>query len=339
MQIEEIIACLADLIKIKSLSQVEGPAIEYLVSYCEKAEWKYELVPVAPDRHNIFISFGVPRVVFTTHVDVVPAPEECFIPRVEDGFLFGRGACDAKGIVACMIGAATRLRKQNATNFGLLFVVGEEDDGIGAQTAAKALLGRGIEYIVNGEPTESKLVNAQKGVLDAEIRTRGVAAHSGYPERGVDANILLLDLLNEIRTMNLGVDRQLGFGTINFGHISAGVAPNVVSPHASCRFIIRLVNEANPVIQRLTQLVDGKGELILHDVRPVTKMEVLPGFESLTVAYSSDVPYFEPLMAHCMMLGPGSIFDAHSDREKVAISELEKATDAYCRIYEQITRV
>ena len=159
----------------------------------------------AGDRFNVLAYWGEPAVTLSTHMDTVPP----FFPSREDAeFIWGRGACDAKGIIAAMIAAAEKLLGEGVKNFALLFVVGEERNSAGAAVAARAP--RGSRYLVNGEPTENKLALASKGVLRFEVVARGRMAHSAYPELGESAIEALLDALEAIRKVPLPSDALLG---------------------------------------------------------------------------------------------------------------------------------
>ena len=295
--------------------------------------WNVKCFPVAKERENIFVSFGRPRVLFTTHLDIVPAPTELFTPVIKDGVLYGRGACDAKGTAATMIAAAHDLLQLKAKDFGVLLVVGEEVDGIGACQAAKDLANEGIDYIVNGEPTEGKLMRAHKGIIDFELVCKGRACHSGYPELGIDANLILLEAMNRLQQLNLGNDPIMGKATLNLGVIRGGVAQNVVSPQSSVLFSIRTVTPSEHVIEQIKEAVTSLGSLRVLGTTDPVKMMNLPGFENDIAAYCTDIPNFVPLGAKTLLYGPGSIFDAHTDGEKVTLAQLADASLGYQKIY------
>ncbi len=321
------------LIAIPSLSGKEAAVTFEAKIIMQELGWNVQSFPVAHDRENILVTFGSPRILFTTHLDIVPAPEQLFSPRIEEGVLYGRGACDAKGIAATMIATAYDLLQQGAHDFALLFVVGEEVDGIGASQAAKDLAGYGIEYIVNGEPTEGKLMLAHKGIIDFELICTGRACHSGYPELGIDANLILIEALNRLRLLDLGVDPIMGAANLNLGVIRGGVAQNVVSPRASVVFSIRTVTQSQQVIELVEKAVMNLGSLRVLGATDPVGMMTLPGFENDVAAYCTDIPNFAPLGAKTLLYGPGSIFDAHTDREKVTLDQLAEANAGYQKIY------
>jgi len=286
----------------------------------------------------------VPRVVFTTHLDVVPAPERLFMPEVSGGFLRGRGACDAKGVAAVMIQAAEALRVQGRTDIGLLFVVEEETESAGAQAAVPMLRERNIQFIVNGEPTDGKLVAAQKGILAGRISARGKACHSGYPELGIDANAFLIELGHTLRSISYGEHPVLGKATINVGLLQGGSAGNIISPKGELNFWIRAVGPASSLtdhisgaIREVTSRFAGieTTTAITIESDPV-ELLVLPGFETTVFCGGSDVAFYVESGARCLMFGPGSLLLAHTDDERIALPQLSEAFEAYQRIYHAI---
>ena len=169
------------LVDIESITENEGPVAVYLHDHLAKLAartgGRAERMEVEPGRFNVLATWGQSAVTLSTHMDTVPP----FFPSREDEeFIWGRGACDAKGIIAAMVAAAEKLLGQGVKNFALLFVVGEERNSAGAAVAARAP--RGSKYLVNGEPTENKLVLASKGILRYEVVAHGKMAHSAYPE-------------------------------------------------------------------------------------------------------------------------------------------------------------
>lgn len=335
---EQIIQLTTELIAIRSLSGNERGATTHAARFCESLGWQVELLPVAEERENLFVSFGQPNIVFTTHLDVVPAPEALFTPRREGDKLIGRGACDAKGIAATLIGVCDQLRKRGRTNFGLLLVVGEEVDGIGARSAAQALQGHGIRYIVNGEPTEGRLMTAHKGALGAELRFIGTACHSGYPELGEDANRKMIEVCAKLLAHDFGESARLGKATINIGRLDGGVQANVVSPAAEIELLIRTVTPNAPVIDQLEAIAGRNASVhVTYNMDPIELLS-LPGFETDVANYGTDIPCFAPLGAPAVLYGPGSIHRAHTDHEYITIQEIEDACDGYLRIFDELNR-
>ena len=230
------------LVDIESITEHEGAVAAFLENYLAKIAartgGRVERMEVEPGRFNVLACWGKPLVTLSTHMDTVPP----FFPSREDAeFIWGRGACDAKGIIASMIGAAERLLGEGGSNFGLLFVVGEERNSAGAAAAARSP--RGSRYLVNGEPTENKLALASKGMLRYEVIARGKLAHSAYPELGESAIDKLLDALEAVRRVPLPEDALLGPCTLNIGTISGGRAPNVIADAAKAEILVRLVGD------------------------------------------------------------------------------------------------
>ena len=312
------------LIDIDSTSGREGDAGRWLARLLREQGYHVVEQPVTDGRFNVFAHLDAPpEVVLSTHVDCVPP----FVAsREERGLLFGRGSCDAKGILAAQIVAAERLRARGECRIGLLFVVGEERGSDGARVADRQAPS-GVRYLVNGEPTDNRLGSATRGVLRVRLRAEGRAAHSAFPELGDSAIDKLLDALMVVRGVPLPDDPLLGRTHYTVGVIEGGLAPNVVSPRASAELLFRIVGEAASVLAALA-VVDG-----LVTVEPVldipaVRLHTLSGFDTAVFPYTTDVP----LLGHWgvpLLLGPGSIHVAHTDEEHVAIDELHAAVGLY----------
>jgi len=333
VSVSEVFELTAELIRLHSVTGEEKVAVEWMKRLFERWGWHYEVIPVTEGRDNLFVSFGTPSIVFTTHLDVVPAPPELFTPRIVEDTLYGRGACDAKGIAATMLVAARSLRAQGVTNFGILFVVGEEVEGDGARKAASVLKSRGIEYIINGEPTEGKILIAHKGDYILELECEGRACHSGYPELGVDANQKISSLIAHLYTVNWGEHEVLGRATLNIGVLQGGVAMNVVSPRATATCYIRTVEASDVVAERVREAV---GERAL--VREIWRADPsfltdVPGFERGVAAYGTDIPNFKELAAKAVLYGPGTIHVAHTIHEKLSAADVAEALEGYEKIF------
>src|SRR6185369_8924344 len=213
------------LIDIPSVTYDELAVGRFLSSYLQELGFNVERQEVAPDRFNVIATTDAsPRVVFSTNMDTVPPLIES---REDDEFIYGRGSCDAKGIIAAQIFAAQRLRDEGVKDVGLLFTVDEETESLGAKVANKHPLARECRYLINGEPTDSRLATGTKGSMRVYITTEGRAAHSAYPEAGESAIDKLLDILDDIRACEWPEDSFFGTTTCNIGVISGGVRPNV----------------------------------------------------------------------------------------------------------------
>jgi acetylornithine deacetylase len=315
------------LVDIDSTTGCEGEAGGWLVRVLRNRGYHVIEQPVSSGRFNVLaLSDSTPELIFSTHYDCVPP----FFPsREEGGLLFGRGSCDAKGILAAQVAAAERLRAAGETRVGLLFVAGEERGSDGARVANERAPA-GAKHLVNGEPTDNRLGIATRGVLRVRLHARGRAAHSAFPELGDSAIDKLLDALIVIRGLQLPEDPVLGRTHYTVGVIEGGVAPNVVSPRASAELLFRTVGEAAPIRAALA-VVEGLVSLEHVLDIPAVTMRTLPGFETAVFPYTTDVPLLTNWGAP-LLLGPGSIHVAHTDEEHVAIDELRAAVELYCNL-------
>lgn len=320
------------LVNIESVTGNEQACAAFLRDYLAQRSFQVELQPVAPERSNVLAFRGTPEVVLSTHLDTVPP----FFPASEDEeFIYGRGACDAKGILAAQVIAAERLVSEGVENFGLVFLVGEETLSDGARVAN--LSPRGAQYIVNGEPTDNKLALGTKGILRVDIRARGRMAHSAYPHLGESAIDKLLDILNDLRRLPLPEDSVLGPSTLNIGVISGGRAANVVPDQAQAQVLIRTVNGAQELRRRIEQLLGGQCEYEFVRETPALRLEKLDGFETDVVAFTTDLPNLTA-WGRPLLLGPGSISVAHTDHERVRKADLERAVELYCRLVKELKK-
>jgi acetylornithine deacetylase len=314
------------LMRIDSTSGREGEVMSFAQRTLESRGWTVRRIPVSEVRDNIFASAtDAPLVTLSTHLDTVPP----FIPpRVEGARVWGRGACDAKGIAAAMMCAAERLRARDLP-IALLFVVGEETTHDGAHAANR--WPTTSRALIDGEPTESTLAVGTKGALRLLFRAEGVAAHSAYPHLGRSAIHMLLDALRDVRALEFPSDPVLGDTTLNVGVVAGGVADNVVAAEAHARVMIRLVSDADAVLARVREAVRERVEI--HEVVrvPPVKLATADGFPTSVVAYATDVPVLSA-WGTPYLFGPGSISVAHRDDEHIEIDELRAAVDAYERL-------
>jgi acetylornithine deacetylase len=328
------------LIDIPSVTPEEDQVGQYLYDYLWGISAAHngivEKEEVEPKRWNVFASFGDPIVTLSTHMDTVPP----FVPsRVDDEFIWGRGACDTKGIIASMITAAERLLERGVRDFGLLFVVGEERNSAGAEYAAQHP--RGSKYIINGEPTENRLALGSKGALRYELVARGRMAHSAYPELGDSAIEKLLDALNAIRQVRLPVDEILGPSTLNIGTISGGRAPNVIPDEARAEIFIRLVCDSAGTRKAMADAVIGFRGVELNEVLeiPALRLTAVEGVPTTVVAYTSDIPAFLGKWGEPLLLGPGTIHVAHTLEERVPKNQILDAVEIYQQLVVQLQKV
>jgi acetylornithine deacetylase len=318
------------LVNIPSVTGQEGACSEFVRRQLQEHEYRVELQPVTQSRSNVMAFHGTPEVVLSTHLDTVPP----FVPAGEDDeFIYGRGSCDAKGIVASQILAAERLRDQGVDNFGLLFLVGEETTSDGAQAANATP--PGSRYIINGEPTENKLVTGSKGNMRLDIRTHGRMAHSAYPHLGDSAIEKLLDILADLRCLALPSDSLLGASTMNIGVVAGGRAANVIPDEARAEVLFRTVKDSTELRAQISQLLEGRCEYLFVRDTPALRMEALEGYETDVVAFTTDLPSLTQWGRPCL-LGPGSISVAHTDHERVRKADLVRAVDLYCKLVREL---
>ncbi len=323
------------LVDIESVTENEGRIGSYLYDYLSAMAAStgglVERMSVEPGRFNVLAYWGAPGVTLSTHLDTVPP----FFPSREDSeFIWGRGACDAKGIIAAMVSAAERLLADNLRNFALLFVVGEERNSAGAAVAAREP--RGSKYLVNGEPTENKLALASKGALRLELAARGKMAHSAYPELGESAIEALLDALEAIRKVPLPSDALLGASTLNIGTISGGRAPNVIADTAKAEILVRTVGDAGPLREALAQAVGRRAEMKEVLSVPPIHFQTVDGVPTTLVSFTTDVPVFGRSWGEPLLLGPGSIDVAHTAEERISKRELFEAVTIYANVVKNL---
>lgn len=334
----DLVAFTRKLVDIESITGNEGPVGNFLADELEKLGLKVSKMPVAAlagsdaaagrERFNVVATWPEeprPSVVFSTHMDVVPP---YFASSEDEDNIYGRGACDAKGIITAQVAAALQLRSEGI-NVGLLYVAGEERDSAGAMEANKYPIGS--RFLINGEPTDSRLGLASKGVLRAEITARGRAAHSAYPELGESAIEKLLDALAKVRAIPLPVNEEIGACTLNIGIIEGGRATNVIPDFAKAQLMYRLVGPAAPLREAVLQAVGSLAEVTFPLEIPFLKFRIVPDVPTMVAKFTTDIPLLsawgEPLL-----LGPGSINVAHTEREFISKKELHEAVELCCGV-------
>lgn len=324
------------LIDIESTTYGEGAVGAFLAEFLARRDFSVEKMHVAnkgedgatTDRFNVYATVPgeQPEVVFSTHMDTVPP---YFGSSEDDEAIYGRGACDAKGIIAAQIAAVERLRAGGGVKAGMLFVVGEERDSAGAMVANEQP--RGNRYLINGEPTDNRIGLASKGALRGAVRATGKMAHSAYPELGESAIHKLLQALNNVMRIELPTEPGIGPSTLNIGLIEGGRAPNVIADDALAQVMVRLVGPSDSTRVALKKAVEGLAEIDYTLEIPFMRFKTIEGLETMVAAFATDIPaltnWGEPLL-----LGPGSIHVAHTPDEKLAKRELFAAIDLYTEI-------
>lgn len=322
----DVVALAAELLAIDSPTFAEGAAVEFVARRLVARGWNVTLQEVSPGRANVWASRRGGGVTLSTHLDTVPP----FVaPRLDGDRLHGRGACDAKGIAAAMIAAAERLVEAGEERVDLLLVVGEEKGSDGARAANH--LPATSRFLVNGEPTESRLATGAKGSLRVTIRTRGRAAHSAYAHLGRSAIEPMLALLPTLRDVELPRDEMLGETTVNIGTIRGGTEANVVPEHAEAELMFRLVGPVEDVEAAVERWVDGRAEIQYGSTIPAQRFHTIVGFETAPMSYTTDIPLLSR-WGTPLLFGPGSIHVAHTPDEYVSVQELRDAVHAYERI-------
>jgi acetylornithine deacetylase len=318
---------------IPSVTGTERELGEFLVSHLATLNYRVERQSVTADRFNVMAFAGDARVMFCTHIDTVPPAPPAIPIREDNEFLYGRGACDTKGIIAAMLEAGERLRRDGIVNFGYLFLVGEETDSIGAKTANT--LKWNTEFVIVGEPTQNQLARAQKGTLMVKLNVAGRAAHSGYPEFGVSAIQNLFAVLKDCETADWGDDAVLGKGTFNTGVFHGGEAANIVPPHATASIMIRTVEPRPRVEEKMRRIVGNRATMEIVGASDPQITHVVDGFPTTVVSFGSDVPHLGN-MGKRLLIGPGSILDAHTIGEKISKSELMEGVNLYERLVRKL---
>ncbi len=322
----DVVALATELLSIDSTTGREREAVDVVARWLVARGWNVTLQEVEPGRSNVWATRAGGGVTLSTHLDTVPP---YIAPRLHDGRLYGRGACDAKGIAAAMLVAAQQLAEAGEERVDLLFVVGEEKGSPGARAANR--LPATSRWLVNGEPTESRLASGAKGAQRVIVRVRGREAHSAYPELGSSALDPLLELLPQVRSLALPVDPVLGATTCNIGVLRAGTEANIVPGLAEAELMIRLVGDVQPVKDAFEAWAAGRAELEWGSFIPAQHFHVIDGFEVAPVAYTSDIPLLDR-WGTPLLYGPGSIHVAHTPDEHVSLDELRGAVTAYARI-------
>jgi len=321
------------LMSIPSVSGDEEAVGFYLRDHLQSLGWTVELQAVSENQNNVIATLNdTPRVWLSTHMDTVPP----FIPPTEDDEkIYGRGACDAKGIIAAQITAAEQLRKQGIADIGLLYNVEEERSSTGAKVVNDHPLAAKCKYMINGEPTDNDLAIGSKGTFRLNIKTTGKAAHSAYPEEGDSAIEKLLDILEDIRHTKFPHDDFFGETTVNIGTIDGGTALNVIPPKAEAGLAIRLTTKRAPIEEAVRSLVRDRGDLeILSCSEPVRMLQV-DGFKQKVVRFTTDIPHM-PNWGTPLLLGPGSILVAHTKDEFVLKKDLETAVQLYVDLVKKL---
>ena len=320
------------LIDIESISGNERAVGEWLAQQLEKLGYQIDKIPCTPERFNVFaMPRGVDKsdIVLSTHMDTVPPFIES---REDDENIYGRGSCDAKGIIAAQVAAAEQLRHMDV-KLGLLFLVGEERDSLGARVANQQP--RGSKFLINGEPTDNRIAVASKGALRVELEASGRMAHSAYPHLGESAIEKLVHALEKLMATELPENPEVGPCTMNIGTIEGGRAPNVIPDRAKALLLFRLVGDSTELRKQIVSTVGGLAKVEFTLEIPFLKLRTIDGIPTMTAAFTTDIPaltnWGEPVL-----LGPGSIHVAHTTSEFLSKRELFECIELYVRTAKQL---
>lgn len=327
-----VVALTRKLVDVESITGNEAFVGEILLKELTERGYNARRMTVEGARFNVIATPQEalkPAIFFSTHMDTVPP----FFPSREEGDrVYGRGSCDAKGIIAVQIAAAERLRAEGIF-VGLLFVVGEERDSQGAKTANEQA--DGAKFLVNGEPTENRIALASKGTLRIELTASGRMAHSAYPELGESAIDKLIVALTRLRAMKLPDLEGIGPCTFNIGMIRGGRAPNVIPDHASAELLFRLVGPTEGLRKQILETIGSLATANFYLEIPFMRFRTVAGLPTMVAAFTTDIPaltnWGEPLL-----IGPGSIHVAHTDGEYVEKKQLADAVELYVRIGKEL---
>ena len=330
----DVVRLTRQLVDIESITGNEGPVGHFLARELQHLGYNVQRMVAEGERANVYATTPEqpnPAIVFSTHMDTVPP----FIPSSEDDqLIYGRGSCDAKGIIAVQIAAAERLRN-DGIHVGLLFLVGEERDSLGAKVANQQT--NQSKFLINGEPTENKVAIASKGALRVELTATGRMAHSAYPELGDSAIDKLIEAVHRLRTMPLPVNPEVGPCTLNIGQIEGGRAPNVIADKAHALLLYRLVG---PTDDLRREIVRTAGDLVKVEFTleiPFVRLRTFEGLPTMIAKFTTDIPALSN-WGQPLLVGPGSIHVAHTEGEYVEKKDLSEAVDLYCGIAKKLER-
>src|ERR1043166_4730448 len=329
----DVIKLTRELIDIPSVTGEEFQIGTSVGDLLVRLGYHVEAQDISPERSNIIATTEAkPRVVLSTHMDTVPP----FIESSEDDeFIYGRGACDAKGIIGAQIAAAEKLRADGVKEIGLLFTVDEEVTSAGAKVANNHPVAASCEYLINGEPTDNRIAIGTKGSLQAIIRTEGRAAHSAYPEQGESAIEKMLDVLDDVRAIDWPRDDTFSETTCNIGVISGGTRANVIPDQAEATIQIRLAVESAEVVTLLEETIAGHASIDDKSTHDPLRLLTVDGFDTMLARFTTDIPYLSN-WGRAILIGPGSILDAHTGGEKVRKSDLLRAVDLYADLVKSL---
>lgn len=321
-------ALFRDILEIDSTSGQERRLAQWLAGRLEGFAPDTECMEVGDGTLNLFLKWGSPDIVFCTHLDTVPP---YIAPTFTEDKVLGRGSCDAKGQIISILGACSRLAERGCSNFGALFVSGEETGSWGAKAFARTPFR--AEYLVVCEPTDNCMVSASKGTKSFDLTFEGEAFHSGYPEGGRSAVEMFVDFCNQLKNTDFPEDPILGTTTYNIGLLHSDNPQNILSPRLQCRIYFRTTFASDSAV---CEWMTRKRPYICVNAwggDAPARYHTVDGIPSKAVAFGSDAPHLDNFEKR-MICGPGSIMVAHRDNEHILKNDIEKAITNYLHIYE-----
>jgi len=318
-----VIKLARDLLNIPSPSGDEKELGLFLVRRLRK-NFKVKTQTVG-NSFNVIATKGTPNIVLNIHFDTVPGSLKV---REDKNWLYGRGACDAKGPLAAMVVAGEIAVEQGVNNFGLVFNVNEETDFSGVREVIKEIRPK---RVIVGEPTDFNAVIGQKGLIGFKIKSNGISAHGATPEKGKSAILDLIKKLDRVSKLKFPVNPPLGNCTVNIGKISGGSAVNVVPESAEAIVEIR-TSVKNKVVLDCVQESIGNIDL-LYSFDPVITRDnswiKQVSKKTEAVPYFTEMYFWSKAGADAVVFGPGSSKYAHSKRERIRKGDLVEGVKKY----------
>jgi acetylornithine deacetylase/succinyl-diaminopimelate desuccinylase-like protein len=331
----------------------EAAIAEWLSRFLESIGARVELREVLPGRPNVVARWpapGKPRVLFAPHTDTVSVGGMTIDPfsgELRDGKIWGRGASDTKGPMAAMLWALRESRAQLASLSHEIWFAGlmsEEADQHGSRALARE---ERFDFVIAGEPTGLDVVYAHKGSAFFNITTRGRAGHASRPDLGDNAIDKMLDVLAVIRTEFTAEfaqqrDPLLGASTLSIGTIRGGTKTNVIPDECTASVDMRFVPahyqpELIERFRRRLELVCADVEIAAIPAPPLYTDPAHPliaqlgacGAKPIGAPWFCDACYFAERGMPAVALGPGSIEQAHTKDEWMAVADLEKGVEFF----------
>ena len=352
----------------------EQPCAEWIKNYLDDLGFTTYLQIVEPNRANVVAKYGVgkdPGLVLSGHIDVVLAgdPELWkisgpFNPVINDGKLFGRGACDMKGPNACMIKAAEDLIVEEfKKQLTLVFTAGEDTGGwfVDRVLSNKLVTNKDAKFGVIGEPSLMKIIPVHKGSGGAEIMVHGKAAHSSRPELGINAIQKAADFLYELRLLQETLNKEphplLGPTTVECTLMKGGFKANIIPDHANMTLNFRFIpGHEDPEISKkwlkniISKLSEKdptfKAEIISNragkpldvslDSEVVTLLKDILGTEPIGAPYYTEAVSYTKAGIPTVICGPGSIDQAHTPDEYISLEQIDLGVKTYKELIKRV---